>query len=154
MSFSLFGMFACFSGSGSGGSGSDKSDPNGSDKSSAGSANGLGESGSGGSEEGSDKGRVSHMATAVHVMWKRAMRASMLPGNGFSADGSQPKAEVADSHVTSLPNQKHLRLEPLEKPSAGAFPQGSEDSNPGEDSRSESSNRAALGAQPCLGFGV
>ncbi|CAE6957888.1 unnamed protein product [Symbiodinium sp. CCMP2592] len=90
------------SGSRSGGSGSDKSsagsanglgDSNGSDKSSAGSAN-LGESGSGGSEEGSDK------------------------GNGFSADGSQPKAEGSQG--------------------------SSEDSNPGDgDSQSESSNRAA-----------
>ncbi|CAE6971399.1 unnamed protein product [Symbiodinium natans] len=90
------------SGSGSGGSGSDKSstgsanglgDSNGSDKSSAGSANGLGESGSGGSEEGSDK------------------------GNGFSADGSQPKAEGSQG--------------------------SSEDSNPGDgDSQSEASNRA------------
>ena len=59
---------------GSAGSGGDS---NGSDKSSAG-ANGIGESGSGGSEEGSDK------------------------GNGFSADGSQQKAEVAGSESFRL----------------------------------------------------
>ena len=64
------------SGSGSGG------DSNGSDKSSAG-ANGIGESGSGGSEEGSDKGRDSLLRAAA-----------CSGGNGFSADGSQQKAEV------------------------------------------------------------